>query len=448
MDYLCEVWTDQMSKCKYQNVNPPDVRWINMKIFAFCILTFDFSALLFICYVPAGCKPRKVTIPTTQTDTESQFQVRALLLDNITSCTFKTTSPCTVTDGNPAIKNLKFEISNSESGVYIQLTGGRITIADLLFSSTQITISPDYPHIFGLNGDSYRGNLRLTVKPDSNCFDVINVVPMEAYLAGVVGAEMPSYWEPEALKAQAIAARTYCLYIKRQFGDNRNWDIKKTQAHQLYLGIKGESPQVWEAVNQTQGQVLVCKQVNDNEDIFPAYYSSSCGGHTENSNHVFGDSFEPLVGVPCPYCKDIAKSAFFFWPDVQFDNNDVTARLFQRYPTLKQLGEITDIIATKQSSYQDFSRLTEVRLLGSTGKNDFLKAEDLRLTINPTGNKIKSTICQIVKLGGKWAFLSGRGYGHGVGMCQCGAQALARQGKTAEQILAYYYPTSKIVSFY
>jgi len=405
---------------------------------AFCILTFDFLMLL------AGCKPRQLATPTPQMDTEPQFQVRVLLLDNITTCTFKATSLCTVTYEDSAIKNLKFEISNFESGISIQLTTGRITIGNLLFAGDQVTILPDDPHIFNLNGDNYRGKLKLILSPDCNSFDAVNILPMEPYLAGVVGAEMPEYWEPEALKAQAIAARTYCLHTKKRFGGNRTWDVRNTQAHQVYLGVRGESAQVWEAVNQTQGQVLVCKQSDGTEDIFPAYYSSTCGGHTENSSNVFGDFFEPLVGVPCPYCKDVAKPTFFFWPIVLFDNANVTAKLSQRYPVLAQLGEIIDINSAKQSDYENFSRITEVKLLGSTGKSDFLKAEDLRLTIDPTGNKIKSTICRIIKLDDKWAFLSGRGYGHGVGMCQCGAQAMARQGNTAEQILSYYYPGSKI----
>jgi stage II sporulation protein D len=404
-----------------------------------------FGSLLLLTTL-AGCKAKRPAIPTPQMDTEPQFQVRALLLNNITSCTFKTTSLCTVSYEDSAIKNLKFEISNFESGTSIQLTTGRITIGNLLFASNQVTILPDNPHIFNLNGDNYRGKLKLILSPDCNSFDAVNIVPMEPYLAGVVGAEMPRYWEPEALKAQAIAARTYCLHIKKRFGSNRNWDVTKTQANQVYLGVSAESAQVWEAVNQTQGQVLVCKQTDGTEDIFPAYYSSTCGGHTENSSNVFGDRFEPLVGVPCPYCRNVAKPTSFFWPTALFDNTFVTAKLSQRYPALTQLGEIIDINSAKQSDYEDFSRLTGVKLLGSTGKSDFLKAEDLRLTIDPTGKKIKSTICRIIKSGDKWEFSSGRGYGHGVGMCQCGAQAMAREGNTAEQILSYYYPGSKILT--
>jgi len=429
LDYLCEVWIEMLiSKCKYKK---------------FCILTFDFLVLLSACGGLVGCKARQPTAPTPQMDAKPQFQVRVLLLNNITACTLKTSSPYSIIE---SIDDFQSTIENRKSGipVSIQLTAGRITIAGQPFTNDQLTILPDNPHIFNLNGDSYRGKLKLIVNPDSNSFDVVNVVPLESYLAGVVGAEMPGYWEPEALKAQAIAARTYCMHIKKQFGSNRAWDVSKTQAHQVYLGVSAESAQVWDAVNQTQGQVLVCKHSDGGEDIFPAYYSSTCGGHTENSSNVFGDSFEPLVGVPCPYCKDVAKPTFFSWSDVQFDSNNITARLLQRYPTLKQLGEIADITTARQSNYEDFSRLTEVKLLGSTGKSDFLKAEDLRLTIDPTGRKLKSTICQIIKSGDKWAFLSGRGYGHGVGMCQCGAQAMARQRYTAQQILSYYYPGSKI----
>lgn len=259
---------------------------------------------------------------------------------------------------------------------------------------------------------------------------------------------MPDYWEPAALKAQAIAARTYCLYIKKRFGFNRNWDVNKTVAHQVYLGIKAESAQVWRAVNQTQGQILLCKSTDYSEEIFPAYYSSACGGHTENSQNVFGDSFEPLRGTPCPYCIDIAKPNVFFWPMAQFDKTRVTQKLMQKFPKLKQLGEITNIQPAKQSNYERFSRLTMLKLSGLSGATDSIRAEDLRLTIDPAGQQLKSMICNIVSMGDKWAFMCGRGHGHGVGMCQCGAQGMARQGSSTLEILSYYYPGSRLARVY
>jgi stage II sporulation protein D len=222
--------------------------------------------------------------------------------------------------------------------------------------------------------------------------------------------------------------------------------MKQTEAHQVYRGMAAESAQIWHAVNETKGQVIICKQSDGSEDIFPAYYSSTCGGHTENSKNVFGDSFAPLTGVPCPYCQDVAKPKYFFWPMIQFDEVDITIRLSERYSQLKQLGKIVNITVADQSNYGEFSRLTKIKLHGSTGKTDFLRAEDFRLTIDPTGRKLRSTICQILKLSDKWAFFSGRGWGHGVGMCQCGAQGMAREGNNAKQILSYYFPRSKILT--
>ncbi len=128
---------------------------------------------------------------------------------------------------------------------------------------------------------------------------------------------------------------------------------------------------------------------------------------------------------------------------VQFDKAEVTEKLLKKYPSLKALGQVVNIAAQSQSNYGDFSRLTSVTLGGSTGKIGHLKAEDLRLTIDPSGRKIRSTICQIVGVDDKWRFLYGRGWGHGVGMCQCGAQAMARGGKTAREILSYYYRGSR-----
>jgi len=408
--------------------------------------------LLLLLIIQPGCKPREFVRPTPQMDIEPRFWIRVLLLDDVTDCTLETAASFSVTGiaSNQQISSTQAHFTPTAEGTTkVQISGGRITIAGRPITFDELIAQPDDGHIFNLNGDDYRGKLEFRINPDGCSFDVINLVPLEPYLAGVVGAEMPDYWEPEALKAQAIAARTYCLYIKNRFGSKRSWDVAKTQANQVYLGVKAESDLVWNAVDKTYGQVLVCKHPDDGaEDIFPTYYSSICAGHTENSEHVFGDSFEPLVGVDCPYCKDVANWSLFFWPMAQFDKTIIQTNLFQKYPTLRQLGEITNIVEAEKSDYGKFSRLTKVKLTGSDGKSDFLRAEDLRLTIDPTGQKLKSTICRIVEWDNKWAFLSGKGWGHGVGMCQCGAQGLAREGKTTEQILSYYYPGSKIVRVY
>ena len=409
---------------------------------------FSFNIGLLALYLLSfnGCKGRQIIRVTPQMNIESPFWVRVLLADNVEKCQLGVRSSFRVFNEEKGVSEGYFD--GFSGGAEISVEEGLIVIGRQRFEAGKITILPDSPHVFRFSGDVYRGKLRLEVKADGQSFSVINVVPLEPYLAGVVGAEMPNYWEPSALESQAIAARTYCLYIKNRFGGGRSWDVSRSQSNQVYRGVGAESAQVWNAVNATFGQVLYSRYPNGREDLFPAYYSSTCGGHTEASVSVWGESFGPLVGVPCPYCEGVAKPKYFFWPMVGFDKATVASRLVAKYPKLKKLGEISDIVVSKESKYGSFSRLTRVKVAGSGGKSDFIRAEDLRMTLDPTGRKFRSTICEIIDMGDKWAFISGRGWGHGVGMCQCGAQGMARLGRSSNEILSYYYPGSKVVSTY
>jgi len=397
--------------------------------------------------------PQEVTAPQ-QSQRPQDYNVRVLLAEDTNHCTIKMRGGFSLLnrEGNAPISDTNF----IERGKWISVgvVGNDFAIGGRRFTEREITISPDEPSTFVMDGNEFRGKLLLKVNFDGHSFEAINVVPIEPYLAGVVGAEMPDRWEAEALKAQAIAARTYCLYNKKKFAYTRDWDVARTQASQVYLGIRGESYSVWKAVNATSGEVLMCEQAGlpgagaSGEELFPAYYSSSCGGHTEDAKNVFGDSFEPLRGVECPYCRTVARPEVFFWPAAQFDRKAVTIALERKYPQLIALGEITNISAVKESNYPDFSRITMVNLTGSTGKSEFIRGEDLRLTIDPAGNRIRSVACKISVMENRVVFTEGRGFGHGVGMCQCGAQGLAMRGKSADEILSYYYPGSKVVKAY
>ncbi|MCP4455833.1 MAG: SpoIID/LytB domain-containing protein, partial [Planctomycetes bacterium] len=333
-------------------------------------------------------------------------------------------------------------------GLSLSLGGQGITLGDRTFDANEICIRPDKPYVFAIDNERYRGTLRVVVNTGKDAFDLINEVPLEAYLAGVVGSEMPPYWEPEALKVQAVVARSYCLYIKERFGKNRHWDVSRTQAHQMYRGIAAESAQVWEAVTETSGRIVRTQDLEGHEVTFPTYYSSICGGHTEDSKHVFGDSYVALQGVPCDHCQHVAKLGQFFWPMAVYDKTDISDRLVKRYKTLKRIAPIVRIEPVAQTDYPEYSRLTRVKLIGQNGQSDTLRAEDLRLSIDPTGRIIKSAVCRLEDWDDQWAFLEGRGWGHGVGLCQCGTQWLARQGQSYNEILQYYYPESKLEQLY
>ncbi len=394
-----------------------------------------------------GCKPRQIVQTTPYMDIEPRFWLRVLLSENLRNCTLTVPSVFHLTDASNQSVIAEIPFVGIGEPIEVRTANSKLVISGRSLDTGRIIIAPAEPFIVGADGDDYRGKIELRLNRDGKTFNIINHLPVEAYLAGVVGAEMPKNWEPEALKAQAIAARTYCLFIKKRFGPNRSWDLRKTAANQVYLGIRAESAQVWKAVNRTRGQVLICQQ-NGIKDIFPAYYSSSCGGHTENSKNVFGDSYGPLCGVTCPYCRDVAKPKHFFWPVVKLSKTDISSRLIKRYPQLKALDKITNVIVQGKSEYDGFSRVTMVRLFGSNGKSDWLRGEDFRLAIDPTGNLIRSASFKLLEMQDNRAFLSGRGWGHGVGLCQCGTEGMARKGHTAPGILAYYYPGSKITRIY
>jgi len=399
--------------------------------------------LLLSLFLLSGCGKRRLDSPTPQMDAPEEFWVRVLLEKGLTECLVYTDSGFRVIGPGDERDQPRFPAGT----VKLRPEHGHILIATQSFAAPKIVIFPRRPYVFRVNGTAYRGKLQVTVGPAGK-LELVNLVPLEPYLAGVIGAEMPQYWEPQALRAQAIAARTYCLYIKRRFGGRRNWDLRKTQANQVYLGLAAESAQVWLAVNSTAGDVLMCRQPDGTKALFPSYYSAACGGHTENAENVFGEHFAPLCGVECPYCRHVARPGLFLWPMVKIEKEAATARLFQKYPRLRRLGQIAQIAPAQVSRYGGFERLASIKLADSKNNTDFLRAEDFRLTLDPTGRRIRSTAFKISDARHHWVFLAGRGYGHAVGMCQCGAQYLARQGQTAGWILHYYYPTSEIVSLY
>jgi len=388
-----------------------------------------------------GCQKRELIEPTPGMDISERLWMRVLLFENISGCTLSAQRGFSAVD---AVTWSGTDFGKKDQAVEVGVSAGRIVVAGKLFGR-EVVIRPGKSLVVSVNGERYRGNLKLIAGADGRSFDVINPLPVEAYLAGVVGAEMPSYWEPEALKAQAIASRTYALFIKRSFGAGRKWDVRKTQANQVYGGVSAESATVRAAVNKTAGLVLTCKGADGREGIFPAYFSSTCGGHTQSSKDVFGDSYSVLGGVECPYCRNVAKMSFYFWPMAEFEAGQVSNRLIKRYPKLAGLKEIEAIEPFKVSEYGKFGRITSARLIGKEGKSGYLRGEDLRLTVDPSGTKIRSAACGILKVGDKFRFYAGRGYGHGVGMCQCGAEGMARSGKSSEEILRYYYPGSKIM---
>jgi len=290
--------------------------------------------------------------------------------------------------------------------------------------------------------NTYRGRLRLVSNaPDS--FATVNVVDIESYLAGVLGAEMPRHWPRAALRAQCIAARTYALYYRNN-NSLKDWDIGSTEESQMYGGLAYETQRSTETVHETSGLVLAWGPAGK-EKLFPAYYSAICGGHTQDAEPVFGMSLAPLKGCSCPYCRVVAPPQCYQWPEVTLDKSKAQKLLLKKYPSLARLKRIVDIKIVQKSP---FGRLERVKLTGSNGQESCLSGEELRNAWYTPDTAILSSCFELHDTGSAWRIDQGHGWGHGVGLCQYGSRQMARLGRDSVDILEYYYPQAVLLRAY
>lgn len=264
----------------------------------------------------------------------------------------------------------------------------------------------------------YRGLIELR-RTAAGGLTVINELDLEEYLYGVLKLEVDPRWPAEALKAQAVAARTLAVYSLGRFRAE-GYDVRATTDSQAYGGISAEDPRATAAVDATRGEILTFQ----GRPIFAAYHSDS-GGHTESSEHVWGGRYPYLVGVPDPLTASAS------WT-VRIDLPGLADRLRRAGKTV---GGIT---AVEISELTPSGRAGAVRIVSSSGTIT-LRATELR-TILGVG-VLKSTMFTVRPVGGDPPVLefSGRGSGHGVGLSQWGARGQAMQGRSYADILHSYY---------
>ena len=269
----------------------------------------------------------------------------------------------------------------------------------------------------------FSGKLNLFVL-DSEIL-VVNVLGIEKYLSSVVGSEMPTKWPMEALKAQAIASRTYAL---KQKGNNL-FDIDSTQRNQVYNGLESRTYKTIRAVKSTRSLVLTYKN-----KLINALFHSSSGGMTENSQDVWKNKYPYLSSV-----KDFDKKN----PKLRWQKNFSNKELFNLFP---KIGGIKNI---EILSITDTGRVKNVKLYGAYG-SDQISGVDLRkkLGLNSTFVRFKLIKEQSKEFPiEKGLVVFGQGSGHGVGMSQWGAKYMASKGQKAEKILKYFYQGVQIKPF-
>ena len=298
----------------------------------------------------------------------------------------------------------------------------------------------------------YRGSL--WIRPQGDILQAVNLVGLETYLASVVGSEMPASWPLEALRAQAVAARTYALRALRP-SSGRAYDLKATVASQVYLGVEAETASTQAAVAGTRGLVLTY-----GDGLIEAVFHSSGGGSTENSGELWAQQLPYLVSVADFDHESPVR-------DWRLPLGDALVR--KGFPEIGNLERI-EVLSTSSSG-----RVRQARVVGSAGAVVVTGAE-LRSRLG-----LKSTLVQFSRepinaplfpdqagtasdqltapllvppplpalnaLAApsplQWVAI-GRGFGHGIGMSQWGACAMARRGEGFEQILQHYYPGTQL----
>jgi stage II sporulation protein D len=254
---------------------------------------------------------------------------------------------------------------------------------------------------------------------------VVNELPLESYLAGSLGREMHASWKPAALRAQAVASRTYALYRIRTARSGSAYHLTSDTGSQVYQGIEAESKPVWAALEATRGQVLSYR----GRPILAVFHSAS-GGVTASAQEVWGEPHAYLISQPV---------------EGEDDSPDTYWRAAVSRTTLGRA-------ATGLGSPIGEIRKLRILARGPSGRAELLRATGTRGTAEFTGRELrralgestlKSTLFDVRRSEDGFVFV-GSGRGHGVGMSQWGARARAERGDTYEQILRIFYPGAEL----
>lgn len=398
--------------------------------------------------------PRKPASPTAAGDRTAEPAprertasgvplIRVRLLDSAAAAQVAVTGPHRVlVDGRPT-----FEAAAPLPAGPVAFAGDAWLLGGQTLRGRSLELVPTtLESLVVLDGRAFRGKLVLRAVT-TGTFAADNHVDLESYLAGVLARELYPRWHEEAYKALAVTSRTYALYEMQNAGRSRGFDVWTDQRSQVYGGVADETDKSRAAVRATRGFVLVDEA---DDRIFKAYYSSTCGGVTNPA-----DALEPQPNPAAPLaggviCQDCAASTKYRWPPVRVRKEEVYRALVQAYgEAAAPMGGLAELRPATATSW---GRVTWFDAVGPTGRSLRLRADDLRLALLrariPAAAGLSSMNCTVVNEPQAILFTDGRGYGHGVGLCQWGAQGAAARGVPYHEILYHYYPRAKVIRAY
>ena len=345
---------------------------------------------------------------------------------------------------------------------------------DASFTLHDVTIGVGF-HWERQEKQTFRGMLRLVVEADKVL--AINELPVEQYLESVISSEMSATSSPELLKAHAVISRSWLLcqmenrqkegrdkgnsffsFVKKDDEllrwydreDHTLFDVCADDHCQRYQGItRASSPAVAEAIKATRGQVLM----SDNE-LCDARFSKCCGGQTEEFQYCWENIKKPyLVSVSDPFCHtsdhrilsqvlndyDQETPDFYEWT-VAYTQEELTELVNRK--TKLDLGDIVDLIPLDRGTS---GRIWRLQLVGT--KRSFIIGKELEIRRALSETHLYSSAFDVEKRDNRF-ILHGRGWGHGVGLCQIGAAVMGEKGYDYDDILLYYYRGAEIKQIY
>ncbi len=330
--------------------------------------------------------------------------------------------------GATGFYQIKGETENcnlSPSSISLQATSKGIEFSSKIWGK-KIWIVPQESSFCIANSRRYRGKMLILQK--NGILEIINQLPLEDYLYGVIKWEIDPNWSFASVAAQAIAARTYAFKKISDFS-SEDYHLTNSARHQVYGGVESEDPLARIAVDLTRGEILIFQG-----EPIGAYFSACCGGYTAASFDVWGEDLLYLQAIPGKFCQE---SPHYHW------KFSIKAQELKKVLEGEGLisGEINQI---KIIDWDKGERVGKLAINSSKGEIHLSGTEFRRLV---GSNKIKSTRFKVEKKDNYFIFI-GKGWGHGVGMCQWGAKAMAEKGYSINAILKFYYPGTEIDKAY
>lgn len=282
----------------------------------------------------------------------------------------------------------------------------------------------------------YIGELQLLTNPTKESCDLVNIVPMETYLTTLLSKEMNGTWPIQALKAQAVAARTYAFdRIRRGSGlDNEAtpYHLESSEKDQVSGTFFDITSNTLQAAKETEGEILT----GPSGKVTPAFFHSKCGGKTLRPDQVWGGVEEGYRSVDCTFCQRTGMKDWKY----QIKGNKLTQMVDQVLKKYYSDGIQSSEIRLMEDSIHN----SEIRLYAGD-RLHIIKKSYLR---NFAGREILPSNNFIVESKNNEFHVQGQGYGHGVGLCQLGALELAKRGYDYRQILSFYFPRHKLRKIY